>query len=191
MAPCAGQGCGFFPAGCGGAPRRGARRAAVHVHAAVERGPLKERRLSRGNGGAGEARQLQNPHSSSGQTALYSGRPAGEGIPHAASLPLLFPTKPASLGFCGGPYRLRRKEKALFDGVKRKDAGGGIPGFARNARGACYGGFVLAMVVGSDLSTASDHRKSWGHFRMPSASLFAAAPWLLGVDWHLPVESAL
>ena len=87
----------------------------------------------------------------------------------------LFPAKPASLGFCGGPYRLRRKEKALFDGVKRKDAGGGIPGFARNARSACYGGFVLAMVVGSDLSTASDHRKSWGHFRMLSASLFAAA----------------
>ena len=132
--------------------------------------------------GRGEMRRrpgLQNPLSSSGQTALYSGRPAGEGIPHAASLPLLFPTKPASLGFCGGPYRLRRKEKAPFDGVKRKDAGGGIPGFARNARGACYGGFVLAMVVGSDLSTASDHRKSWGHFRMPSASLFAAALWLL------------
>ena len=42
----------------------------------------------------------------------------------------LFPTKPASLGFCGGPYRLRRKEKAPFDGVKRKDAGGGISGSA-------------------------------------------------------------
>ena len=53
----------------------------------------------------------------------------------------LFPTKPASLGFCGGPYRLRRKEKALFDGVREKGSGGGIPDFARNARGACYGGF--------------------------------------------------
>ena len=65
----------------------------------------------------------------------------------------LFPTKPASLGFCGGPYRLRRKEKALFDGVKRKRLGGGIPDFVRNARSACYGGFGLAIADGSDHST--------------------------------------
>ena len=40
----------------------------------------------------------------------------------------LFPTKPASLGFCGGPLSVE-KEKAPFDGVKRKDAGGGISNF--------------------------------------------------------------
>ena len=83
----------------------------------------------------------QNPLSSSGQTALYSGRPAGEGIPHTAPLPLLFPAKPASLGFCGVPLS-EEKEKALFDGVKRKRLGGGIPDFVRNARGACYGGLA-------------------------------------------------
>ena len=37
----------------------------------------------------------------------------------------LFPTKPASLGFCGVPLS-EEKEKAPFDGVKRKDADGGI-----------------------------------------------------------------
>ena len=103
--------------------------------------------------GAGEARQLQNPLSSSGQTALYSGRPAGEGIPHTAPLPLLFPTKPASLGFCGVPLSVE-KEKALFDGVKRKRLGGGIPDFVRNARGALYGSFGLVVVDGVDHSTA-------------------------------------
>ena len=51
------------------------------------------------------------PHSSSGQTALYSGRPAGEGIPHTAPLPLLFPTATASLGCSGGP-RFLEKENA-------------------------------------------------------------------------------
>ena len=45
------------------------------------------------------------------------------------------------------------KEKALFDGVKRKRLGGGIPGFARNARSACYGGFGLVMAGGLDHST--------------------------------------
>ena len=111
----------------------------------------------------------------------------------------LFPTKPASLGFCGGPYRLRRKEKALFDGVKRKDAGGGIPGFARNARGALYGGFGPMEACGRyplnhiwsmkklgafpdalsfsfccrTLAVAGDWWKGW--FRMPFCFSFAAA----------------
>ena len=40
------------------------------------------------------------------------------------------------------------KEKAPFDGVKRKRLGGGIPGFARNARGAFYGGFGLVGTCG-------------------------------------------
>ena len=85
-------------------------------------------------------RRGQNPHSSSGQTALYSGRPAGEGIPHTASLPLLFPTATATLG-CGGVPLSVEKENAPFDGVREKGSGGGIPGFARNARSAFYGGF--------------------------------------------------
>ena len=110
-------------------------------------------------GSAGEARQLQNPLSSSGQTALYSGRPAGEGIPHTAPLPLLFPAKPASLGFCGVPLS-EEKENALFDGVKRKRLGGGIPGFARNARGALYGGFGPVVAGGLDHSTAYEHEKA-------------------------------
>ena len=53
----------------------------------------------------------------------------------------LFPTKPASLGFCGVPLS-EEKEKAPFDGVKRKRLGGGIPDFVRNARSACYGGLA-------------------------------------------------
>ena len=77
-------------------------------------------------------------------------------------------------------FRLRRKEKALFDGVKRKDAGGGIPGFARNARSACYGGFGLVAVDGVDHSTEYGSCKSWGRPRMPCSSLFAAALWWLG-----------
>ena len=64
----------------------------------------------------------------------------------------LFPTKPASLGFCGVPLS-EEKEKAPFDGVKRKRLGGGIPDFVRNARSACYGGFGPAIADGSDHST--------------------------------------
>ena len=52
----------------------------------------------------------------------------------------LFPTATATLG-CGGVPLSVEKEKAPFDGVKRKRLGGGIPDFVRNARGALYGGF--------------------------------------------------
>ena len=81
--------------------------------------PPRGKTFSRQDGSAGEARQLQNPHSSSGQTALYSGRPAGEGIPHTALLPLLFPTATATLG-CGGVPLSVEKENAPFDGVEEK-----------------------------------------------------------------------
>ena len=112
--------------------------------------PPRGRTFFRWHGGAGEARQLQNPLSSSGQTALYSGRPAGEGIPHTAPLPLLFPTKPASLGFCGVPLS-EEKENAPFDGVREKGLGGGIPGLARNALfRPVYGGFGLVVAGGLD-----------------------------------------
>ena len=40
----------------------------------------------------------------------------------------LFPTKPASLGFCGGPLSVE-KEKAPFDGVEEKAWGDGISNF--------------------------------------------------------------
>ena len=54
------------------------------------------------------------PHSSSGQTALYSGRPAGEGIPHTAPLPLLFPTATATPGCGGGPLLVAPKRRCAF-----------------------------------------------------------------------------
>ena len=66
----------------------------------------------------------------------------------------LFPTKPASLGFCGVPLSVE-KENAPFDGVREKGSGGGIPGFARNARGACYEGFGLVVAVGFTSSVFS------------------------------------
>ena len=81
--------------------------------------PPRGKTFSRQDGSAREARQLQNPHSSSGQTALYSGRPAGEGIPHTAPLPLLSPTATATLG-CGGVPLSVEKENAPFDGVEEK-----------------------------------------------------------------------
>ena len=153
----------FFPRGVRGcAPSRGA--------AECRGSPAASKPFPVGTG-VRRRPQLQNPHSSSGQTALYSGRPAGEGIPHAASLPLLFPTKPASLGFCGGPYRLRRKEKALFDGVKRKRLGGGIPDFVRNARGACYGGLARWKLSGFAHSTKYGSCESWGPSRILCRSL--------------------
>ena len=40
-----------------------------------------------------------------------------------------------------------------------------------------------------DHSTKYGSRKNWGPARMLSASLFAAAPWLLGIAGHLPTES--
>ena len=48
------------------------------------------------------------------------------------------------------------KENAPFDGVREKGSGGGIPGFARNARSALYGGFGLVMADGLDHSTTYD-----------------------------------
>ena len=47
------------------------------------------------------------------------------------------------------------KENAPFDGVREKGSGGGIPGFARNARGACYEGFGLVVAVGFTSSVFS------------------------------------
>ena len=131
--------------------------------------------------GRGEVRRRLRgfpPLSSSGQTALYSGRPAGEGIPHTASLPLLFPTATATLG-CGGVPLSVEKENAPFDGVREKGSGGGIPDFVRNARGACYGGFGLVVTDGLDHSTVYGGFGSWGKFRMPFCSSFAAAHWQL------------
>ena len=81
------------------------------------------------------------------------------------------------------------KENAPFDGVREKGSGGGIPGFARNARSALYGGFGLVMTDGLDHSTTYGSCESWGPARMPRRSLFAAAPWLLGIAGHLPTES--
>ena len=59
----------------------------------------------------------------------------------------LFPTATALLG-CGGVPLSAEKENAPFDGVREKGSGGGIPGFARNARGACYRGFSPALIDG-------------------------------------------
>ena len=59
----------------------------------------------------------------------------------------LFPTKPASLGFCGVPLS-EEKENAPFDGVREKGSGGGIPDFVRNARSASYGGFGPVEICG-------------------------------------------
>ena len=73
----------------------------------------------------------------------------------------LFPSKPASLGFCGVPLS-EEKENAPFDGVREKGSGGGIPDFARNARGACYGSFGPVVAGGLDHSTAYEHEKAGG-----------------------------
>ncbi len=116
-------------------------------------------------GGAGEARQLQN---------LFPSGRGCRGSPAASKPPFSFSVE---------------KEKALFDGVKRKRLGGGIPDFVRNARSALYGGFGLALVVSLDHSTTYGSCESWGPARMPRRSLFAAAPWLLGIAGHLPTES--
>ena len=94
------------------------------------------------------------------------------------------PGKPGGLRLRRGAkppfsFRLRRKEKALFDGVKRKDAGGGIPGFARNARSACYGGLARQKFVGLDHSTQYGSCKSKGPTRMLFCFSFAAAVWKL------------
>ena len=56
--------------------------------------------------------RLQNPLSSSGQTALYSGRPAGEGIPHAASLPPCTPSRHCD----SRPLRVRQSRRFLETG---------------------------------------------------------------------------
>ena len=53
------------------------------------------------------------------------------------------------------------KENAPFDGVREKGSGGGIPDFARNARGACYGSFGPVVAGGLDHSTAYGGFVSW------------------------------
>ena len=63
------------------------------------------------------------------------------------------------------------KEKAPFDGVKRKRLGGGIPDFARNARSAFYGGFGLVVVDGVDHSTEYGSCEHWGNSGMLPASV--------------------
>ena len=62
--------------------------------------------------GTGEARRLCAPHSSSGQTALYSGRPAGEGIPHTAPLPPCTPSRHCD----SRPLRVRQSRRFLETG---------------------------------------------------------------------------
>ena len=57
-------------------------------------------------------RRGQNPHSSSGQTALYSGRPAGEGIPHTAPLPPCTPSRHCD----SRPLRVRQSRRFLETG---------------------------------------------------------------------------
>ena len=66
-----------------------------------------------GAGKCGEDRRLCG---SAAGTNLFPVRRGCRGTPAASKPPFSF--------------RLRRKEKALFDGVKRKDAGGGISGSA-------------------------------------------------------------
>ena len=95
----------------------------------------------------------------------------------------LFPTKPASLGFCGGPYRLRRKEKALFDGVKRKRLGRRHSGLRpeRSRR------LLREFWPGGGRWLGSFNRvwrfRQLGPARMLCPSLFAAAPWWLLRAW--------
>ena len=104
------QFCGGPSQGCGGAPRPGARGSAARA-AASKPFPVRTGVPGKPGGFAAVPPRGCAPHSSSGQTALYSGRPAGEGIPHTAPLPLLFPTATASLGCSGGP-RFLEKENA-------------------------------------------------------------------------------
>ena len=106
----------------------------------------------------------------------------GDGAAKAAGLRLRRGAKPPF------SFRLRRKEKAPFDGVKRKDAGGGIPGFARNARSACYGGFGPAVAWALPPVSALDTNESPGRSRMPCCPLLLPHPGSCGRPevWALP-----
>ena len=88
----------------------------------------------------------------------------------------LFPTKPASLGFCGVPLSVE-KENAPFDGVREKGSGGGIPDFVRNARSALYGGLARQSSEVLPSVSALDRNGTPGPARMLCRPLFAAAPW--------------
>ena len=109
---------------------------------------------------------------------------------------VLFPLSRGA-GKCGEDrgLRLRRgakppfsfsteKEKAPFDGVKRKRLGGGIPDFVRNARSALYGGLARWCPVGFCPLNRIWQSKKLGVFPDTLSFSFAAAPWLLGADGH-------
>ena len=91
------------------------------------------------------------------------------------------PGKPGSLRLRRGakpPFSFStEKEKAPFDGVKRKDAGGGIPDFVRNARGACYGGLDWWKSVGFCPLNRIWQSKKLGVFPDTLSFSFAAAIW--------------
>ena len=63
------------------------------------------------------------------------------------------PQNPLRWAFVGAPIGCAEKRKRFLMVSREKGLGGGIPGFARNARGAFYGGFGLAIADGSDHST--------------------------------------
>ena len=87
------------------------------------------------------------------------------------------PQNPLRWAFVGCPIRLRRKEKAPFDGVREKGSGGGIPDFVRNARSACDGGLARQSSEVLPSVSALDRNGTPGPARMLCRSLFAAAPW--------------
>ena len=71
----------------------------------------------------------------------------------------------------------RKKRKGFFDGVKRKRLGSGIPGSARNARSACYGGFGPVVIVGVNFYVCPCRQQNSRSRPDAPPSCFAAAPW--------------
>ena len=106
---------------------------------------------------------------------------------------VLFPLSRGA-GKCGEDrgLRLRRgakppfsfsteKEKAPFDGVKRKRLGGGIPDFVRNARSACYGGLARWGLEGFCPFNHIWKLRKLGVFPDALSFSFAAASWQLRI----------
>ena len=125
-------------------------------------------------------RRRQTPLSSSGQTALYSGRPAGEGIPHAASLPPCTPSRHCD----SRPLRVRQSRRFLETGslfpplaaLRRFP----LPHKTRFA-GLLWGPLSVAPKRESAFLWCQEKRRWRRHFKLRLKRLFPPVTGVIGV----------